>query len=458
VTYDGEEGLIYAGAFDYDLIILDLLLPEIDGSEVLRRVRRFNPHVPVLPGQDRFTGRLLHVAGTGIGATALVLGLLTINPVIVLAGTALLAKRTAGTRLFDLTESNPTRAGVSYPEDLLAPLAHEAARRYEPSPQGLLRPRQAVAADYARRGFAVGPERLVLTASTSEAYAFLFKLLADPGDEVLVPRPGYPLFDYLAGLENVRTSGYPLVYDGEWHIDLAGLRLAVTERTRAIVVVNPGNPTGGYLKRPELEAVSALCAERSLALVSDEVFADFAVGDDPRRATSVAEDGPALAFSLGGLSKSCGLPQIKLAWIAVSGPEVLRREALARLEVVADTFLSVGTPAQVAAPAFLARVGELQAPLRARLDRNREALSRALGPGCPATLLASEGGWYAVLQVPATLSEEERTLRLLERHDVLVHPGYFFDFPREAYLVLSVLPPPEDFDEGVRRVLLDLVL
>lgn len=371
---------------------------------------------------------------------------------------ALLAKRKAGTRLFDLTESNPTRAGIAYPEDLLAPLANEAARRYEPSPQGLLRARQAVAADYARRGFAVAPDRLVLTASTSEAYAFLFKLLADPGDEVLVPRPGYPLFDYLAGLETVRTSSYPLVYDGDWHVDLAALRAAVTERTRAVVVVNPGNPTGSYLKRTELEAVGALCAERNLALVSDEVFADFAVADDPRRVTSVAEDGSALAFSLGGLSKSCGLPQLKLAWIAVSGPKVLRQEALARLEVVADTFLSVGTPVQVAAPALLARVRELQKPIRTRIDHNREALPCAVGPGCPATVLASEGGWYAILQVPATLAEEDRTLRLLERHDVVVHPGYFFDFPREAYLVLSLLPPPEEFDEGVRRLLLDLVL
>ena len=371
---------------------------------------------------------------------------------------ALLAKRQAGARLFDLTLSNPTRAGIAYPEDLLAPLADEAGRRYEPSPQGLLGARQAVAADYARRGFAVGPERIVLTASTSEAYAFLFKLLADPGDEVLVPRPGYPLFDFLAGLEAVRTSSYPLAYDGEWHVDLAALRAALTDRTRAIVVVNPGNPTGGYLKVSELAALQALCAQRKLALVSDEVFADFAAGDDPRRVTSVAEDGPALAFSLGGLSKSCGLPQLKLSWIAVSGPEALRQEALARLEVVADTFLSVATPVQVAAPALLARVSELQAPLRARVDRNRKALQHAVGPGSPATVLASEGGWYAIVQIPATLGEEERTLRLLERHDVLVHPGYFFDFPREAYLVLSLLPAPEEFDEGVRRVLLDLVL
>jgi hypothetical protein len=370
----------------------------------------------------------------------------------------LAAKRRAGVRLFDLTLSNPTRAGLPYPDDLLELLADDAGLRYDPSPQGMLDARLAVAADYARRGFAVDPDRLVLTASTSEAYAFLFKLLADPGDEVLVPRPGYPLFDFLAGLETVRTSSYPLVYDGDWHIDLAGLRAAITERTRAIVVVNPGNPTGSYLKASELAALHAVCAGHGLALLSDEVFADFPAGPDPRRVTSVAEDGPALAFSMGGLSKSCGLPQLKLGWIAVSGPEGVRQEALARLEVVADTFLSVATPVQVAAPALLSRVTELQAPLRSRIDRNRTALRRAVGARSPATVLASEGGWSAVLQVPATLSEEERTLRLLESQDVLVHPGYFFDFAREAFLVVSLLPPTEEFDEGVRRLLLDLVL
>ena len=370
----------------------------------------------------------------------------------------LAAKRRAGTKLFDLTLSNPTRAGLPYPDDLLELLADDAGLRYDPSPQGMLDARLAVAADYARRGFAVDPDRLVLTASTSEAYAFLFKLLADPGDEVLVPRPGYPLFDFLAGLETVRTSSYPLVYDGDWHIDLPGLRAAITERTRAIVVVNPGNPTGSYLKASELTALHALCAGHGLALVSDEVFADFAAGPDPRRVTSVAEDGPALAFSMGGLSKSCGLPQLKLGWIAVSGPEGVRQEALARLELVADTYLSVATPVQVAAPTLLSRVSELQAPLRSRIGRNRTALRRAVGSRSPATVLASEGGWYGVLQVPATLGEEERTLRLLESQDVLVHPGYFFDFAREAFLVVSLLPPTEEFDEGVRRLLADLVL
>jgi len=370
----------------------------------------------------------------------------------------LTARRAAGARILDLTESNPTRAGLPCPDDILAALARAEARRYEPRPFGLPAAREAVAADFARRGFPVGPDRIVLSASTSEAYAFLFKLLCDPGDEVLVPRPGYPLFEFLATLESVRVLPYPLAHDGEWHLDVAGLREALGPRTRAIVIVSPHNPTGACLKRDERDALETLCARRRVALVSDEVFADYSFRDDPRRAASVARDGPALAFALGGLSKSCGLPQLKLAWTAVTGPEPLRRDALARLEVVADTYLSVSTPVQVAAPELLARREELAAPIRARVRANLESLRAAIGPGCPATLLEPQGGWSAVLRVPATRTEEERVTRLLEERDVLVHPGYFFDFPHEAFLVLSLLPPEDDFAEGVARVLADVVL
>jgi alanine-synthesizing transaminase len=371
---------------------------------------------------------------------------------------ALEEKRRTGAEILDLTESNPTRAGFSTPEDLLTPLGHPSGRSYAPSPLGLSSARAAVAGDYARRGYPVDPGRIALTASSSESYAFLFKLLADPGDAVLVPRPGYPLFDYLAGLESVLALPYPLAYDGQWHADLPALADAITPRTRAVVLVNPGNPTGSFVKKDEAVRLQALAAERGLALVSDEVFADYTWAADPERVTSFAADGPALVFSLGGLSKSCGLPQLKLGWIAVSGPEALRREALSRLELVADTFLSVSTPVQLAAGALLARRRELQAPIGERVRRNREALATRLGPDAPATLLGSEGGWYAVLQVPATVPEEERVVRLLEDRDVLVHPGYFFDFPREAYLVLSLLPPPSVFDRAIGRLALDLVL
>ncbi len=371
---------------------------------------------------------------------------------------ALEAKRRAGVPLLDLTESNPTRAGIPYPPDLLAPLADAGGLRYDPDPHGLVAAREAVADDFARRGFSVGPDRLLLTASTSEAYALLFKLLCDPGDAILVPRPGYPLFDYLAGLEPVRVDHYPLEHDREWRLDPLAVERAVRPETRAVVVVNPGNPTGSFLKRDEAAALTGLCAERGLALISDEVFADYAFRDDPRRAASLAGDGPGLAFVLGGLSKSCGLPQLKLAWLAVSGPAALRKEAMARLEIAADAFLSVGTPVQLAAPILLRRRGELQAPIGERVRRNREALAAALGDASPASLLEAEGGWYAILRIPATVPEEQRVTQLLLDHDVLVHPGYFFDFPREAYLVLSLLPPPAVFSEGVERILQALVL
>ncbi len=368
------------------------------------------------------------------------------------------AKRRSGAHVLDLTESNPTRAGLAAPPDLLASLTRRASLLYEPAPFGLAAARAAVAADYARRGFAVGPDRILLTAGTSEAYAFLFKLLCDPGDEVLVPRPGYPLFDYLAHLESVRTVPYASGHDGEWHLSPSTLSDAAGPRTRAVVVVSPNNPTGAFLKRDELAALEAFCAERGLALVVDEVFADYAFGDDPRRVPCVARDGPALAFALGGLSKSCALPQLKLAWCAIAGPLALRREAWARLEVVADTYLSVSTPVQHAAPDLLARREELQAPVRARLAGNLAALRARLGSRSPASLLEPEGGWYAVLRVPATVPDEERVVRLLEERDVLVHPGYFFDFPRDAHLVLSLLPEPAVFAEGVARVLDALVL
>jgi hypothetical protein len=370
---------------------------------------------------------------------------------------ALVRKRAAGVAIVDLTESNPTRVGLLAPPGALAPLAFPAALRYEPEARGTTAARAAVARDYARRGVAVGSERLVLTASTSEAYAFLFKTLCDPGDTVLVPRPGYPLFDFLGRLESVEVKSYPLRYDGRWHVDADALEAALRPGVRALVVVSPHNPTGAFLKADERARIEALCADLGVAIVADEVFADYAFRDEAGRARSFAQDGPALGFALGGLSKSAALPQLKLGWIAVSGPPALRDEALHRLEFVADSYLSVSTPVQLAAPGLLERVDELQAPVRDRVRANR-ALAAERVKGSPATLLDAEGGWYAVLQVPATLTEEERTLRLLEESDVLVHPGYFFDFPSEAYLVVSLLPAPTDLREGLQRVVSSLVL
>jgi alanine-synthesizing transaminase len=359
-------------------------------------------------------------------------------------------RRRAGRPLLDLTETNPTRAGLLPPGDVLVPLADESALRYEPAPLGLPEAREAVAADFHRRGVDVPPDRVVLTASTSEAYAHLFKLLCDPGDAVLVPRPSYPLFDYLASLESVDVAAYPLGYDGRWHLDREGLEAALTSRTRAVVAVNPNNPTGSFLDRAESAFLRECCARRGVALISDEVFADYTFGA-PDREASLLAGGDALVFALGGLSKSCGLPQLKLGWMGVGGPAALRDEALARLEIVADTYLSVSTPVQRAAPRLLARLPELQRPIAERVAGNLERL-RELVQGSPVTLWPPEGGWSAVLRLPATRPEEDWVLAFLEEGDVLVHPGYFFDFPGEAFVVLSLLPVPDTFAAGAERL------
>jgi len=359
------------------------------------------------------------------------------------------ARQAAGRPFFDLTQSNPTQARLPYPDDLLAPLSDPSALRYEPSPFGLRAAREAVAADYRRRGVFVPAEHIALTASSSEAYGFLFKLLCDPGDTVLVPRPSYPLFEYLAALESVAVDPYPVRYDGEWHVDLPALARAAARGARAVVVVNPNNPTGSYVKREEAEGIRQIAADAGAAVISDEVFADYALRADARRVACLAGPGPGLVFCLGGLSKSCGLPQLKLGWVAASGPAAARDEALARLEIVADTYLSVATPVQRALPLFLARLAELQQPIAARVAGNLDLLRRRTAAPCPVTLLEPEGGWYATLQVPATATEEEHVTRLLEEDGVLVHPGYFFDFPGEAYLVVSLLPPPEDFAAAI---------
>jgi aspartate/methionine/tyrosine aminotransferase len=363
------------------------------------------------------------------------------------------ARRAAGAPIADLTQSNPTQAGIAYPPGLLRPLTDASALRYEPAAFGLAGAREAVAADYGRRGVDVAPSDVLLTASSSEAYGFLFKLLCDPGQGVLVPRPSYPLFEYLAGLEGVAVGHYPLRHDGEWHVDLAALDQAFTPGTRAVVVVNPNNPTGSYLKREEAAGIQEIAARHGAAVISDEVFADYPFQPDPRRVSCLAGPSEAMTFCLGGLSKSCGLPQLKLGWIAVSGPPSLRDEALARLELVADTYLSVGTPVQRALPELLAGGFAVRAAIAARVAGNLDFLRSRTTPPSPVSLLAPEGGWYAPLRVPATLTEDERIVRLLEDDGLLVHPGYFFDFPHEAYLVVSLLPEPETFGAAVDRML-----
>ena len=367
--------------------------------------------------------------------------------------TAIARLREAGIEFDDLTESNPTRVGIDYPGRLLEALAQPSGLTYAPEPFGLPSARDAVAGDFRRRGMSVPRDRIVLTASTSDAYSMLFKLLCDPGDEVLVPAPSYPLFEYLAALDSVQTRTYQLEYHGAWSLDIDGLRRATTDRTRAIVVVNPNNPTGSYLKCAELDALATHCRAHGLALVGDEVFAEYVLDAELPRTSSVLAQRQALTFSLGGLSKGLGLPQLKLGWMVAAGPEEFVRPALERLEVICDTYLSVATPVQAGLPALLTEGAGIRTAIRDRVTRNYRALLKT-APRCPSVdVLPAEGGWYAVIQVPAMQSEESLVLHLLDHDRVLVHPGYFFDFPREAFLVLSLLPRPEVFDRAVSRVL-----
>jgi alanine-synthesizing transaminase len=367
----------------------------------------------------------------------------------------LAAKRSAGVPLLDLTESNPTRADLQYPvTELQRAFQEKGWLSYEPAPNGLASAREAVAAYYAVRGHAISAERILLTASTSEAYSYLFKLLADPGDEVLVPRPSYPLFEFLAALEAVRPVHYSLSYHGEWRIDFDSLRAGLSPRSRAVVIVNPNNPTGSFLKADERGELLKFCAEHGLALISDEVFSDYVF--DPHAdnlVPTVADESGILAFSLSGLSKVAGMPQMKAGWIIVSGPAEDQHHALTRLELIADTYLSVSSPVQHALPKLLELGGAVQEQIRQRVRQNLQHLIVSVSANSPARLLAAEGGWYATLEVPRVRSEEQWTVELLEHDNVIVQPGYFYDFEREAFLVLSLLTLRETFAGGIERLL-----
>jgi alanine-synthesizing transaminase len=366
---------------------------------------------------------------------------------------ALAALAARGEHVLDLTETNPTSVGLRLPDGLLEPLANGASLVYEPQPLGLLQARLEVSRDFARRGLDVPPERVALTASTSEAYSTLFKLLCDPGDRVLVPQPSYPLFDHLARLDGIEAATYHIDFHGGWLVDLESVHRAVSARTRAILAVSPNNPTGSFLSRDELAGLGQIAQAHDLALIGDEVFADYVIDAGREPPPSVLADAAVLTFGLGGLSKSAGLPQLKLGWVGMAGPRSLVADARARLELIADTYLSVSTPVQHALPALLAAGGEIRARILERVRTNYRHLAAAAA-SCPScTLLPADGGWSAVLRVPATLTEEALVLALIERDHVLVHPGYFFDFMREAFLVLSLLPEPGIFREGVGRVL-----
>ncbi|HWF39178.1 MAG TPA: pyridoxal phosphate-dependent aminotransferase [Candidatus Acidoferrales bacterium] len=357
-----------------------------------------------------------------------------------------------GSSFLDLTTSNPTECGLRYnSEAILRSLQNPAVLTYRPDPKGLPGARAAVAQYYRSHGIEVSAEDIILTTSTSEAYSFVFRLLCNPGDELLVPAPSYPLFEYLADIQDVKLSPYSLVYDHGWQIDLHALERALTARTRGLVVVHPNNPTGHFVKNAERGALNEICTSRGIALIADEVFLDFPL--EPQSATSFAGETRALTFTLTGISKICGLPQMKMAWLAVSGPEQVKTQALERLEIIADTYLSMNTPVQLALPAFLDQRTDFHRQLMERVRSNLSELDRQLSLQNSMNRLRVEGGWYAVLRVPATRSDEELAISLLETKGVYVHPGHFYNFPGDGYVVLSLITPEQDFSEGVNRLI-----
>jgi alanine-synthesizing transaminase len=368
---------------------------------------------------------------------------------------ALADARRRGGPLIDLTVSNPTRVGIRYPGTLLAALADTRALTYRPEPFGMPEAREAIAQTYARRGVGITADRIMLTASTSEAYSLLFKLLCDAGESnVLTPVPSYPLFTHLTRLDSVVDRRYALTYHGAWEVDCVDLDRAWTPETRAVLAVSPNNPTGSVLNERDADELIRRCARRDAALILDEVFCDYPLADAPLPEPPALQRRECLLFRLGGLSKTAGLPQVKLGWMAVSGPDALVEEATDRLELICDTYLSVSTPVQVAAAALIEATTPVRDQICERVRHNYCCLQEAVSSGhASVSVLAAEGGWSAVLRVPATADEETLALELLTNDGVVVHPGFFFDFPHEAFLIVSLLPPPDVFARGVRLIL-----
>src|SRR6267378_3562121 len=365
---------------------------------------------------------------------------------------ALAAHRAAGKPLIDLTVSNPTECGFEYDSSaILDALRNPAALAYEPNPRGLESARRAVAGYYADREEMVSADDIFLTTSTSEAYSYVFRTICDPGDELLIPSPSYPLFDFLADIQDVSLVRYPLLYDHGWQIDFHALEQAITPRTRGVIVVHPNNPTGHFAKNVEMAKLNSICSAREMAIIADEVFLDFTLEEN--RPASFSANRGAPTFTLSGLSKISGLPQMKAAWLIAGGPQQWRSEALARLEVIADTYLSVNAPVQLAIPGFLEQCHAFRKQVISRVRRNLAELDRQLAMQKTCSRLTVEGGWCAVLRAPATRSDEDLAIELLTAKGVLVHPGHFYDFPSDGFLVISLITGGTAFAKGIANVL-----
>jgi alanine-synthesizing transaminase len=365
---------------------------------------------------------------------------------------ALAKHRAANKPLLDLTVSNPTGCGFFYDRgSILQSLANPDSLSYDPDPQGLLAARQAVAEYYSAHDIVVPVANIILTTSTSEAYSFVFRILCNPGDELLIPEPSYPLFRFLADINDAKLVGYPLLYDHGWQIDFHALQHVITPRTRGLIVVHPNNPTGHFCQAGEMEKLNEICSSRQIAIIADEVFLDFHLR--ATRPSSFSANAASLTFTISGLSKIAGLPQMKAAWLITKGPEELNGQALSRLEVIADTFLSLNTPVQLAIPRFLELRHGFQNQLMTRVRRNLTELDAQLAAQSSCSRLELEGGWYAILRVPVTRSDEDLAIELLNARGIYVHPGHFYDFPTDGYLIVSLITSVEDFEEGIQRLL-----
>ncbi len=364
------------------------------------------------------------------------------------------SRRREGSVIFDLTKSNPTHCGINYPErEILAALSHPGSLQYQPDPMGLLSSRDEIARYYRKKNLTVQTSNIFLTASTSEAYSFIFRLLCNPGDAVLAPVPSYPLFEYLAQVNDIQLQHYHLLYDHGWYIDIDSMKNAITKSTKAIVLVNPHNPTGMYLKKDAWFQIGELARQHELALIVDEVFTEYSLGDTSHNFGSTAASNDVLTFTLNGISKMCGFPQLKLGWVIVSGESAAAREAINRLEILCDTFLSVNTPVQVGLPQLLKAGEHVRQKIIARIKSNYDHVRKLMNKQSHASCLTADGGWYCTLRMPRIKSDEQWSLELLEHRGVCIYPGYFFDFEEEGYLVASLLTEEQTFCDAINHIL-----